>query len=140
MMLCVRATPSCFSGLKDVAWRRWLRFRRLRECYPQFLPFSFIPPLCPVPPYLLSSAGLAIYNSVLLDVHFPLAVYRKLKGEPVGLGDLEGWQPSLHRNLRLLLEYTGACGGAQISGACGGVYTPSGARSPPMRCLHTGQR
>ena len=27
--------------------------------------------------------GLAIYNGVILDVHFPLVVYKKLVGQPV---------------------------------------------------------
>ena len=27
--------------------------------------------------------GLAIYNSVILDVHFPMVVYKKLMGQPV---------------------------------------------------------
>ncbi|CAJ0914000.1 17310_t:CDS:2, partial [Entrophospora sp. SA101] len=33
--------------------------------------------------------GLAIYNSTILDVHFPLACYKKLFNERVGLEDLK---------------------------------------------------
>lgn len=47
--------------------------------------------------------GLAIYNGVLLDVHFPLAVYKKLLGVPVGLLDFEEFKPEIARSLRRLL-------------------------------------
>jgi hypothetical protein len=36
---------------------------------------------------------LAIYNGHILDVHFPLLVYKKLQGEPVGLEDLPQINP-----------------------------------------------
>jgi hypothetical protein len=51
--------------------------------------------------------GLAIYNGVLLDCAFPLAVYKKLLGLPVGLYDLRGVSPSLASGLEKLLEYPG---------------------------------
>ncbi|GIL61241.1 hypothetical protein Vafri_15644, partial [Volvox africanus] len=47
--------------------------------------------------------GLAIYNGVILDVHFPQAVYKKLLGEPVGLPDFEEAFPTLGRSLRTVL-------------------------------------
>ncbi|GIL93359.1 hypothetical protein Vretifemale_20765 [Volvox reticuliferus] len=47
--------------------------------------------------------GLAIYNGVILDVHFPQTVYKKLLGEPVGLPDLEEAFPTLGRSLRAVL-------------------------------------
>ncbi|CAJ0920237.1 8129_t:CDS:10, partial [Entrophospora sp. SA101] len=37
--------------------------------------------------------GLAIYNSTILDVHFPLACYKKLFNERVGLEDLKVFKP-----------------------------------------------
>ena len=37
--------------------------------------------------------GLAIYNSVILDVHFPVVLYRKLKGQPATLADLKELDP-----------------------------------------------
>jgi ubiquitin-protein ligase E3 A len=49
--------------------------------------------------------GLALYNSVLLDVHFPMAVYRKLLGYPLGLEDMV--DPELKRGFRQLLDYDG---------------------------------
>ena len=49
--------------------------------------------------------GMAAYNSVLLDVHFPLVVYKKLRGEPVSLSDLDDFQPELARSLRALLAH-----------------------------------
>jgi HECT-domain (ubiquitin-transferase) len=37
--------------------------------------------------------GLAIYNGVILDVHFPLVVYRKLLGKRGTFRDLKSSQP-----------------------------------------------
>lgn len=37
--------------------------------------------------------GLAIFNGVILDFHFPLALYKKLLGVPVDFSDLEQWDP-----------------------------------------------
>ncbi|KAJ1975248.1 putative E3 ubiquitin-protein ligase [Dimargaris xerosporica] len=51
--------------------------------------------------------GLAIYNSTILDVHFPLACYKKLLDRKVGLRDLKELRPSLARGLRELLRYPG---------------------------------
>ncbi len=47
--------------------------------------------------------GLAVYNSVILDVHFPQTVYRKLLGLPLGLEDMI--DPEIQRGLKSLLEY-----------------------------------
>jgi ubiquitin-protein ligase E3 A len=57
--------------------------------------------------------GLAIYNSVLLDLPLPLALYKKLMGQPVGLADLEEMQPTLGRSLRQLLAYDGRDGSVE---------------------------
>lgn len=35
--------------------------------------------------------GLAIYNNIILDVHFPMIVYRKLMGKKGTFYDLEDW-------------------------------------------------
>ncbi|RKP38869.1 hypothetical protein BJ085DRAFT_41826 [Dimargaris cristalligena] len=51
--------------------------------------------------------GLAIYNSTILDVRFPLACYKKLHNASVGLRDLRELRPSLARGLRQLLDYPG---------------------------------
>ena len=48
--------------------------------------------------------GLAVYNRVLLDFPLPLALYKKLLGQPVGLRDLEDMQPMFGRSLRQLLQ------------------------------------
>ncbi|EFJ50193.1 hypothetical protein VOLCADRAFT_80336 [Volvox carteri f. nagariensis] len=48
--------------------------------------------------------GLAIYNGIILDVHVPQAVYKKLLGEAVGLSDLEEAFPTLGRSLRAVLS------------------------------------
>jgi ubiquitin-protein ligase E3 A len=49
--------------------------------------------------------GLALYNSVILDVHFPLVVYRKLLGKPLGLEDVV--DVDVRNGLKTLLEYEG---------------------------------
>jgi len=49
--------------------------------------------------------GLAVYNNVLLDVRFPMAVYRKLLGLPLGLEDIA--DAELRRGLKQLLDYEG---------------------------------
>eukprot|EP00668_Euglena_longa_P015563 GGOE01019661.1.p1 GENE.GGOE01019661.1~~GGOE01019661.1.p1 ORF type:complete len:750 (-),score=242.83 GGOE01019661.1:27-2246(-) len=49
--------------------------------------------------------GLAIYNSVILEIRFPMAIYKKMLGLPVGLADLEQLDPELHKGLRDLLNF-----------------------------------
>jgi ubiquitin-protein ligase E3 A len=51
--------------------------------------------------------GLAIYNSTVLDLQFPTAIYRKLLGQPVDLFDLTEVRPELGRGLQQLLAYEG---------------------------------
>ena len=56
--------------------------------------------------YLVGAVlGLAIYNTVTLDVPLPQVVYNKLRDETVGLKDLEAWQPELAKGFRALLEF-----------------------------------
>ncbi|KAI8064399.1 hypothetical protein BC940DRAFT_306156 [Gongronella butleri] len=49
--------------------------------------------------------GLAVYNGVILDLHFPLALYKKLMGRPVDLHDLKQLDPSLGHGLEQLLQH-----------------------------------
>lgn len=49
--------------------------------------------------------GLAIYNNVILDVRFPMVVYRKLFGKRGTYRDLIDYNPSLARGLHQLLMY-----------------------------------
>ncbi|ELT89306.1 hypothetical protein CAPTEDRAFT_178426 [Capitella teleta] len=51
--------------------------------------------------------GLAIYNNIILDVHFPMVVYRKLMGKIGTLSDLSDSHPTLHKSLTDLMEYEG---------------------------------
>lgn len=50
--------------------------------------------------------GLAIYNSTILDLKFPLAMYKILLGVPVGLGDYQEMNPVAATNLFKLRGYT----------------------------------
>ncbi|KAG2222227.1 hypothetical protein INT45_010640, partial [Circinella minor] len=51
--------------------------------------------------------GLAVYNSVILDLHLPLALYKKLMGIEVGIPELKQLDPQLGRNLEKLLTFQG---------------------------------
>ncbi len=55
--------------------------------------------------YYLSGilVGLAVYNSTLLDVNFPSAVYRKLLAQPLGLEDMV--DDDIKNGLQQLLDY-----------------------------------
>ncbi|XP_030753015.1 probable E3 ubiquitin-protein ligase HERC4 isoform X2 [Sitophilus oryzae] len=50
--------------------------------------------------------GLAIYNFTIIDIPFPLALYKKLLNEPVGLNDMKELSPSVANSLKSLLEYS----------------------------------
>ena len=50
--------------------------------------------------------GLAIYNSVILDVRLPMVVYRKLSGRRGGLEDLDELSP-VRTAQRYTREYRG---------------------------------
>ncbi|CAG4993690.1 unnamed protein product [Parnassius apollo] len=57
--------------------------------------------------YLIGAIyGLAIYNSIIIYVPFPLVLYKKLLGESVMLDDLSDLYPTLANSLKSLLEYT----------------------------------
>eukprot|EP00762_Andalucia_godoyi_P008487 ANDGO_05781.mRNA.1 putative E3 ubiquitin-protein ligase HUL4 len=51
--------------------------------------------------------GLALYNSIILDVHFPQVLYKKLLSETPVLSDLVGLDPVLYHSLVQMLEYEG---------------------------------
>lgn len=51
--------------------------------------------------------GLAIYNSVIIDLPFPTALYKKLLKRPTDLSDLRELRPSVAVNLQQLLDYEG---------------------------------
>ncbi|KAJ2229582.1 hypothetical protein IWW45_006141 [Coemansia sp. RSA 485] len=48
--------------------------------------------------------GLAVYNAVILDIHLPPAMYKKLLGVPVTRDDLCDVDPALHHGLMQLLR------------------------------------
>lgn len=48
--------------------------------------------------------GLAIYNEVILDMHFPSVMYKKLLNQQTGLDDLKYSHPELHNSLRKTVE------------------------------------
>uniref|UniRef100_A0A0P5J2E5 E3 ubiquitin-protein ligase HERC3 n=1 Tax=Daphnia magna TaxID=35525 RepID=A0A0P5J2E5_9CRUS len=51
--------------------------------------------------------GLAIYNFTIINLPFPLVLYKKLLAEPVHLDDIDGLCPTLMRSLHSLLDYEG---------------------------------
>ncbi|XP_072280603.1 probable E3 ubiquitin-protein ligase HERC4 isoform X3 [Pyxicephalus adspersus] len=50
--------------------------------------------------------GLAIYNFTIVDLHFPLALYKKLLKKKPTLDDLKELSPDVGRSLQQLLDYT----------------------------------
>ncbi|KAG2735343.1 hypothetical protein G9P44_001557 [Scheffersomyces stipitis] len=57
--------------------------------------------------YLLGAVlGLAIYNSTILDLHFPMALYKILLDKPVGLDDYKQLFPVSYGNLMKLKKYS----------------------------------
>ncbi|XP_018429019.1 PREDICTED: probable E3 ubiquitin-protein ligase HERC4 [Nanorana parkeri] len=50
--------------------------------------------------------GLAIYNFTIVDLHFPLALYKKLLKKKPALEDLKELRPDVGRSMQLLLNYT----------------------------------
>lgn len=56
--------------------------------------------------YLIGAIyGLAIYNSIIIYVPFPLVLYKKILGESVMLDDISDLYPTLANSLKSLLEY-----------------------------------
>lgn len=51
--------------------------------------------------------GLAIYNFIIINLPFPLVMYKKLLKEKVELLDLEELSPSLANSMRSILAYEG---------------------------------
>lgn len=51
--------------------------------------------------------GLAIYNFTIINIPFPLALYKKLLKESVILSDLKGLSPNMANSLQSLLDYNG---------------------------------
>ncbi|XP_025409259.1 ubiquitin-protein ligase E3A isoform X3 [Sipha flava] len=49
--------------------------------------------------------GLAIYNNVILNINFPMVVYRKLLGKQCTFNDLQDWNQELYNGLKNLLDY-----------------------------------
>ena len=48
--------------------------------------------------------GLAIFNGVILDVHLPMACYKKLMGQPLGLEDLLQFDPHIGKSMQSILN------------------------------------
>jgi len=51
--------------------------------------------------------GLAMYNSVILDLHLPSVIYRKLEGKKGVFEDMKEFKQSVWKGLNDLLEYSG---------------------------------
>ena len=51
--------------------------------------------------------GLSIYNAVILDLHFPTVIYKKLLDKAVGIEDVKKIDPELYKGFIDLLEFDG---------------------------------
>lgn len=49
--------------------------------------------------------GLAIYNFTIINLPFPLALYKKLLQEPLTLNDLKDLTPTVANSLQQILDY-----------------------------------
>ncbi|XP_055912225.1 probable E3 ubiquitin-protein ligase HERC4 isoform X2 [Eupeodes corollae] len=49
--------------------------------------------------------GLAIYNFTIINLPFPLALYKKLLNEPVDISDLRDLSPTLANSMQSILDY-----------------------------------
>ena len=72
-----------------------------KDGFPKFSDLKFIALLTGI------ILGLAIYNNVILDICFPMVVYRKLFGARGTYRDLLDYRPTLARGLHQLLMYSG---------------------------------
>jgi hypothetical protein len=80
--------------------------------------------------------GLAIYNSVILDVRFPLVVYKKLLGIKPTIEDLCVLRPALGRGLKQLLTFEGDVENTYLRSFVV-TYVSRHSPSPPALCLFT---
>ncbi|KAJ2786188.1 hypothetical protein H4R18_000035 [Coemansia javaensis] len=84
--------------------------------------------------------GLAVYNAVILDIHLPPALYKKLLDVPVTRDDLREVDPELHHGLMQLLRLSPAEVDAlersfeveydSLGGLCAHELVPGGAQIP----------
>jgi E3 ubiquitin-protein ligase HERC4 len=51
--------------------------------------------------------GLAIYNFTIINISFPLALYKKLLNEKPELSDLRDLSPALAQSMQSILDYEG---------------------------------
>eukprot|EP00826_Nyctotherus_ovalis_P054655 TRINITY_DN7175_c0_g1_i4.p1 TRINITY_DN7175_c0_g1~~TRINITY_DN7175_c0_g1_i4.p1 ORF type:complete len:394 (+),score=124.32 TRINITY_DN7175_c0_g1_i4:1343-2524(+) len=49
--------------------------------------------------------GLALYNTVILDIHFPRVIYKKLLGMDWNFDDLADYSPAIAKSLEFILGY-----------------------------------
>lgn len=50
--------------------------------------------------------GLAIYNFTIINLPFPLCLYKKLLNEPTDISDLRDLSPTLANSMQSILDYT----------------------------------
>lgn len=50
---------------------------------------------------------MAIYNFTIINLPFPLALYKKLLKEPVDITDLRDLSPTLANSMQSILDYVG---------------------------------
>ncbi|XP_031767507.2 ubiquitin-protein ligase E3A-like isoform X2 [Galleria mellonella] len=51
--------------------------------------------------------GLALYNTIIIPIDFPMVMYKKLMGKKGTYEDLADWSPFLYKGLKYILEYEG---------------------------------
>ncbi|XP_006867838.1 PREDICTED: probable E3 ubiquitin-protein ligase HERC3 [Chrysochloris asiatica] len=97
LVLHVRRNNLVGDALRELSIHSDIDLKKPLKCFVEHNWFHLIGIIC----------GLAIYNSTVVDLHFPLALYKKLLNVKPALEDLKELSPTEGRSLQELLDYPG---------------------------------
>ncbi|KTF92285.1 hypothetical protein cypCar_00012607 [Cyprinus carpio] len=97
LVLHVRRNLLVSDALRELTVYSDVDLKKPLKCFVEHNWFHLIGIIC----------GLAIYNSTVVDLHFPLVLYKKLLNVSPTLDDLKELSPTEGRSLQQLLEYEG---------------------------------
>ncbi|XP_060782468.1 probable E3 ubiquitin-protein ligase HERC3 isoform X2 [Neoarius graeffei] len=95
LVLHVRRDHLVSDALRELTIYNDVDLKKPLKCFVEHNWFHLIGIVC----------GLAIYNSTVVDLHFPLVLYKKLLDVPPALDDLKELSPTEGRSLQQLLDY-----------------------------------
>ncbi|KAL7982104.1 hypothetical protein Chor_001161 [Crotalus horridus] len=97
LVVHVRRSNLVGDALRELSIHSDVDLKKPLKCFVEHNWFHLIGIVC----------GLAIYNFTVVDLHFPLALYKKLLNVKPGLDDLKELSPLEGRSLQELLDYPG---------------------------------